>query len=1266
MVGEVLANRYRVVRLLGEGAMGQVWLVEDTTTSHEVALKVISRRLGGPARSHSGQSSSQPSAERSQPNVDRAQHAEKSQLEFIQEFRLMTQLRHQNCCEVLDYGLLVDDAPYLTMEVVPGRGLDELGPVAGDTFDRLFSQILLALGYIHSRGFVHCDLKPANVRVRSDGVVKLMDYGLMAYAGESGGPIKGTLAYLAPEMIKRGLIDQRTDLYSLGVLGYEMLTGRWPFVTDRPGDMLRAHVAEPPAPPSAHAPGIDPRHERVVMKLLAKEPIDRYQSADAVLEDLGFEVTPGLGGSLLTSPLMGRAQEMAKLFVQLARITSGKKGGALLVSGPAGIGKSRLIKEFSFNARLENLPYAEGANHEFARSPYGPILALLRGLLPALRELVPEHLERLGRVLVKLLPELAVPPAPDLDAGNEKLRLQAAITEIVGALAARRGTVVVVEDVQWADPLSVEVLEHLLRSLREAPVLFLLTTRPADGAAPTWQERATRLPLAPLGEGGLKRMVVSMLGTPEVEPTLLARLSELSGGNPRHVEMLLEHLVKSGLLVKAAGRWSLTAELTAERLPDGLRGLLLRKISDLPTGAQAVARAAAVVGYDISLDLLREVAELPEAAFLEALDPLLAGQILVPGEDGAYAFEQDQLQDLMYVQIGELDRARLHARVAAVLERRAGGLSVQDLQLEELTAIADHYVRGDEPAKTIAYALEAGIRFAGLFANSEAQRYLEAGLALAADVNAGPHMAVGFLRALGDVHRMAGHGEAAREAYERAVPLAEALGDRFLLGRVLTALAAAYQGLDQLEQALGTADRAQRVCLDAEDQGGAARAALVAGRTLVYLGRTGEALNRMHDSLELARQAFDQPLVGEALADLGYMQVALLPDGLEAGVDALNESIDLLTELGDKRGQIRAHTMLGQAHLALGDAIAARTAFGQAEMLCQEVGDQLEACAVTIQLALADLELGEFARAAEGARTGTEEAVRLGSTFQMGIGLMTEAVADVWQGRFGEAQALMSVAFDQAAEVRHALMETRMLQLQGDALAYMGRFEAAMAASERLQAAMVETGNLEPQGRLCALWGEVLARGGDGPEAREYLDKALAIAEAGQARGTRLRALRSQARVAILAEEWAEAEALCGVALPLAEELGARHVEAELRGLRGEVALAAHGPGAAEEFASMAAIAEGLGTPLLLAEALFGQAAAEPYAPEAATRAARAREVLEAALAPLDDEARAACLVHAERRRVLAGNYIDFSLPRVAQKSVSPPALRPGLWGGMM
>ncbi|MEB3196011.1 MAG: AAA family ATPase [Candidatus Sericytochromatia bacterium] len=1244
MLGDVLVNRYRVLRLLGEGAMGQVWLVHDSTTERDVALKVITSRAPAPGGS------------------EPARHSqEKSYLDFIQEFRLMTQLRHPNCCEVLEYGLLNTDTPYLTMEYVPGRGLDEVAPVDRDTFVRLMGQVAMALGYVHARGLVHCDVKAANVRLRPDGVVKLMDYGLMEYAGRTGGAIKGTLHYLAPETFRRGLIDRRTDLYALGVLGFYLLSGRFPCDGPTPGDIIRAHMGEPPPSLSSSSAGVDPVHEALVLRLLAKDPLDRPDSAEAVLRALGYaETTVGGGGGLLTSPMVGRVSEMAKLFVQLARVTAGKPGGSICFVGPAGTGKSRLVREFSFNVRLENLAYAEAHNHEFAQTPYAPIGAMLKGLLPHVREEVPEVLAQLAPILVELLPELSVTPAPELDALDAKYRLHGAVVALLQALAERRGTVLVLEDQQWVDPLTQELLVAIQRLTPSLPLLLLGTSRRNE----PWLAAAgaTLIPLGALDAPALQRMVESMLGTTELPDRLMSHLVSASVGVPDHIQALLTHHVRLGALTRHDGAWQFLPPPMVDAQPYALQSVYARKFSDLPDVSQALARIATVIGEEFSLDLLREVADFPENVFFEALEPLLAQQLLAPGESGGYRLAQDAWRAAIAASIHLLDRQHLHARIASIYLRRAGDPSYFDLPLAPLNQVTAHLLESNQPLRAIQATLELGTRLAALSALDEALHHLTAGLQLVEVHSPGDPREAVFLRLLGEVYLQQGQLDRASDSFEHAIPLVEALGDRFLLARLLVGLSQVLHGKGQLDHAVQLAERAHRVALDASDLAGAARARLLAARAAGLTGRTRESLEWLQEALGLARLTEERALEGEVLAELGYLHLTCLAEGLEVGLQTVEEALHLAESLGDARGIIQSLTLLAQAGLAQGEVLGARQHLLRARKVAAPIGNALELCSLETLLALIDLERGDFKLAALTAQRNVAEAGRLGARHLLGIGLMTEALANVWLGHFQEASALMDVAFDQAGGGLHLWREVRMLALKGEVLAAMGRYSESMRTAERLQQLMVETGSLEPQGRLCALWGENLVRAGDPAEAREYLDMALSLAESGKARGVQLRVQLLRARLALQSEDWGLARQCAEESLLMARALGVRHAEALALGLRAEARLATNEAGAFEDFDGMRAFAAADGLPLLLSLAEFGLAAAQPYAPDAANRASEARSLLSQTISGLTAEAREKMLAPTELQRVLEGNYIGFSLPRQVQKSLSSPSVNLHLW----
>ena len=253
----VAGERYEVRGRLGEGGMGAVYRVTDQVRGEEVALKV----LGGPASD------------------------EAAFLRFKQEFRLMSRLAHPHCCAVYDFGRTPDGSPFFTMEVVPGQELHAAVAAAPDALLGLVAQLLDALGYVHQQGFVHLDLKPENVRVRPDGTLVLMDFGLMAPAGQALEGVRGTLAYVSPEVAKRDRVDARSDLYALGVTLYQMLTGVLPFAAADPLEWVHCHIARQPVTPAARRAVPEPL-SAITMRLLAKNAEERYQTAAGLEADL--------------------------------------------------------------------------------------------------------------------------------------------------------------------------------------------------------------------------------------------------------------------------------------------------------------------------------------------------------------------------------------------------------------------------------------------------------------------------------------------------------------------------------------------------------------------------------------------------------------------------------------------------------------------------------------------------------------------------------------------------------------------------------------------------------------------------------------------------------------------------------------------------------------------------------------------------------------------------------------------------------------------
>ncbi len=259
MIGALLGDRYRIDAALGEGGMGVVYKAHDTLLDRPVAIKLLSPQIAGAG------------AER-----------------LLREARSIAQLDHPHIVAVYDVGT-VDGRPFIVMQLVTGKTLRETSASPGEAL-RVARQVCLALEYAHGKGLVHRDIKPENVMLTDGGTVKVMDFGLARSEGRTRltqqGMIVGTVAYMAPEQVLRGDADARTDLYALGCVLYELLAGRPPFGGDDPISIILQHIQVPPVAPHWHNAEISPELEGIVLRLMAKDPAERYASAREVLAAL--------------------------------------------------------------------------------------------------------------------------------------------------------------------------------------------------------------------------------------------------------------------------------------------------------------------------------------------------------------------------------------------------------------------------------------------------------------------------------------------------------------------------------------------------------------------------------------------------------------------------------------------------------------------------------------------------------------------------------------------------------------------------------------------------------------------------------------------------------------------------------------------------------------------------------------------------------------------------------------------------------------------
>jgi len=690
--GAVVGDRYRISTLLGQGGQARVWLADDLEEQREVAFKEMAGA-----------------------QEQTAAEVERAALLFRREFFAMKKLQHPGTVRVHDCGYMETGHRYITMDVVHGRDLHRLvekRPLETSEVCSILVQIARVLSFIHARLFVHCDLKASNGRVADDGSVKVMDFGIMHQLGTpAGASMPGTPTYMAPECLRGGIVDGRTDLYALGVLGFFLATGRLPFRGKETADVLDAHLHKPPPAPSSIAP-VDAKLEAIVLRLLEKDPRRRFPTAAEVIAALGEATGKDLGedslaarASYLQMPeVVGREEEVSRL-ATLLDATSRGNARALFVGAPAGVGKSRLLQEFALLARVDDLPVAVGQCRAEGLAPLAPLHQALRALVPITPAPI---LARYGPVLSRFLPKLdGQGAAPPPSAPLEKVELFEALSGWLRELARARTFVIAFEDLHWADSATLEHMNVVVRALDATRGLVLGTFRSdeVDRLSLVFQTvdegLADVVELRPFSRAHLAGLVEHVLGGSEVPGAFVDNLHATTGGNAFFAMECLRALIEEGALTLVGDRWRIRGDLGARRLPRSIDEVVVARLATLAPERLTFFRRLAPAGRVVEIELLRAIADLPDDQLFPALDEGIERQFLQYAQ-GRYFFTHDTVRSAFYDHTPDDLRRSFHERIARAIEARAEGAP------EHARAVGYHYARSSEPRRAIAPLLRAG------------------------------------------------------------------------------------------------------------------------------------------------------------------------------------------------------------------------------------------------------------------------------------------------------------------------------------------------------------------------------------------------------------------------------------------------------------------------------------------------------------------------------------------------------------------------------
>jgi tetratricopeptide (TPR) repeat protein len=845
--GTVLRGRYRLDAEIGRGGMGVVFRASDLELGREVAIKLLPERASTPdAR-------------------DR----------LLSEARAAAAMNHPRVVAVHDVGE-EHGVPFFVMELVQGGTIRSLSPQDLPGIVEVACQICEALEHAHSHRMVHRDLKPENVLLVDGGArrsVKLADLGIAARLLDStptqSDAIAGTVGYMAPEQALGRPIDGRADLYALGAVLYELTTGRLPFVGDDPLAIISQHVHAPVVPPRVIRPDLPVAVENVILRLLAKNPEQRFATAaetasalrDALVAPASAQTgetgATALLDALSRGRLVGRASELAQAR-DLWRRALGRRGHCILLSGEPGAGKTRLARELLIQAALDGAIVMTGGCYEYeATTPYLPFVEAFRRWVretpadDALRAALGDNAPQIA----KLAPELETrlgpfPDRPQLSPQEERLLFFDAVAQTLRELSLERGALFYIDDLQWADGSTLWLLGHVLRQLREERVLVAACYRetdldrahPLEKALVDWnRERlTTRIALRRFGVEETRAQLGALLGE-DVSLEFANAVQDETEGNPFFIEEVLKSLIEQGSVRREGAQWE-RDEIKELSIPQSMKAAIGNRLDRVSPECNEVLRAAAVLGKAFDFEkLVIAAADRGEDALLDALDEASAAQLIAAERDGSFLFTHDKIREVLYEEMNPIRRRRLHLRTAEGLARARERTPVP------AETLAHHFIQAGDHRRGLDFAREAAVAAERVFAYDEAiaayTRALECAEALRL-----PEEQVALEEAIGRAYMLRGEFIGSCEHFERALALAtEPLHRARLQALAASALVtnADPRGLVYIQQALELLD-------PADDPIEAAYAMTVAGRFHHLAGRHRKAIELMERAATLA------------------------------------------------------------------------------------------------------------------------------------------------------------------------------------------------------------------------------------------------------------------------------------------------------------------------------------------------------------------------------------------------------------------------------
>ncbi|MBN2320024.1 MAG: AAA family ATPase, partial [Acidobacteria bacterium] len=693
MEGSVVGERYQAIKCLRKDAVKSTYSCRDMNESQKrLILKVI----------HTSES------------------FKESPQTWSRDFSLLCRFRHPRLARISDFGKVENsNAVYFVEDKIGGK--DFYNGTEGLNIQKilnLLEGLYRTVQYLHRRRIVHGALRPSNIFLRTLPLktlsITLTDYGMTGLHRSrdvTPGKFDGMLPYSAPELLLGESPDVGSDLYSLGVLTYLVLTRRLPFEDADPGFLMQKHLqGSADLRPIARLEGGSDL-VRLLLRLLEKDPEKRFASLDEALvliqgamKDMPSELRlPEEPENIFSATcIVGREKEMAYLRACANGVKESGRGWTVFVAGEAGSGKTRCMEELKCWGRLQGWRIIEGSCNTQEEGSYSPYRRILAGARPDMEEEI-FHSEKNRQSEESGI----VKPSMDYAAGRFRDRL----TRNLMQLLSEKPTLLLLDDFHEADEATSTVLDYLSSDIQAHPVLMCVGLRSGEEpgraldrvmARAVRQKRGDVHVLEPLSGESVEELAALMTGTPQLKKTLGSWIFQHVGGNPFFLEEMLKHLVEQGILRYSSGEWRFIPENPDKpEVPGSVSTVIEHRLKQLSPDSREMANWLALINRFIPTRLLCSMSSLKSPDISCALKELVKRQMVrthIKDSEEVAGFRHALIAEVIRSGLTKGKRQKMHGRIVEVFEKEYGAP-------HHLQELARHSMEGKLGEKAVRYAL---------------------------------------------------------------------------------------------------------------------------------------------------------------------------------------------------------------------------------------------------------------------------------------------------------------------------------------------------------------------------------------------------------------------------------------------------------------------------------------------------------------------------------------------------------------------------------